>query len=59
MNSGAQDKIEGRIHVVKGKVKELAGQATDDPDLEDSGTAEKTSGKVQEVVGRVKSAVGS
>jgi uncharacterized protein YjbJ (UPF0337 family) len=58
MNSGAQDKIEGRIHVVKGKIKEVAGNVTDDPDLEDSGTQEKVSGKVQEVVGRVKSAVG-
>jgi uncharacterized protein YjbJ (UPF0337 family) len=42
------------LHEVKGKVKEEAGKAIGDPDLQDRGVAEKIAGKVQNKVGDVK-----
>ena len=43
----------------KGKLKENAGRATRDPDLQDRGTAEKVGGKVQRKVGEIKKVFGS
>src|ERR1700720_426126 len=58
MNSSTKDKIKGRIHEVKGKVKEEAGKAIGNPDLRDRGTAEKVAGKVQNKVGDLKKVFG-
>jgi uncharacterized protein YjbJ (UPF0337 family) len=58
MKPSTQDQTEGTIHVVKGKVKEEIGKATNDPNLEDSGNAEKNAGKVQNWIGKVEKAVG-
>jgi uncharacterized protein YjbJ (UPF0337 family) len=38
---------------VKGKVKEKAGQVTNNPDLEVKGKAEHTAGKVEKKVGQI------
>jgi uncharacterized protein YjbJ (UPF0337 family) len=57
MKPSTQDKAEGTIHVLKGKIKEAAGKATNDPDLEDSGSAEKIVGKGQKLVGRLEKAL--
>jgi uncharacterized protein YjbJ (UPF0337 family) len=38
---------------VKGGIKEKVGHATNNPDLEDEGTAEKVGGKIQKKVGQV------
>jgi uncharacterized protein YjbJ (UPF0337 family) len=54
MKSSTQDKVEGTFHQVKGKVKEVAGELSDNPKLEAEGTAEKMAGKVQEKIGQVK-----
>jgi len=54
MKSSIRDKAEGKFHEVKGKVKEVAGDLTDNPELEAEGTAEKIAGKFQEKVGQVK-----
>ena len=43
---------------MKGKVKEVAGKLSDDPNLEAEGTGEKIAGKVQEKVGQVKKVFG-
>ena len=43
MKSGARDEAEGKWHKVKGKVKEIAGELSDDPNLEAEGTNEKNS----------------
>ncbi len=59
MNPSTQDRTEGKIHEVKGAVKEAVGKATDNPDLESEGTAEKIVGKVQGVIGRVEKAAGA
>lgn len=58
MKPGTQDELEGKFHDLKGKVKEKAGQLTNDPDLEDEGKAEEISGKVQEKIGQVKKVLG-
>jgi len=43
---------------VKGKVKEIAGELSDNPKLEAEGIAEKIAGKVQEKIGQVKKVLG-
>jgi uncharacterized protein YjbJ (UPF0337 family) len=58
MKPGTQDEIEGQLHNLKGKVKEKAGQLTNDPDLQAEGQAEEIAGKVQEKVGQVKKVLG-
>jgi uncharacterized protein YjbJ (UPF0337 family) len=44
---------------VKGKIKEMAGQRTNDLDLEGKGIAEKTAGKVQNKAGHAEKAIGN
>ncbi len=58
MADSTKDKIEGAAHDLKGSIKEKIGQATDNPDLQDEGTAEKIGGKVQKKVGDVEKALG-
>jgi uncharacterized protein YjbJ (UPF0337 family) len=53
MNQSTNDRIEGAIHEAKGKVKETAGQAIGNPDLEVEGKIENFGGKVQRKVGQV------
>ena len=53
-----KDQMEGKFHDVKGKVKEKAGQLTNDPGLEADGQAEEISGKVQTKIGQVKKVLG-
>jgi uncharacterized protein YjbJ (UPF0337 family) len=58
LKPSAEDRTSGKLHEVKGKIKEEVGKATGDPDLEVSGNAEKKAGKVQNLIGRVEKAVG-
>jgi len=51
MNPSTKDEIKGNFHEVKGKVKEKAGQVTNNPDLEAEGKAEHNAGKVEKKVG--------
>jgi uncharacterized protein YjbJ (UPF0337 family) len=53
MTPGTQDQIEGKIHEVKGKIKQAAGQAVGNPDVEADGQSENLAGKVQKKVGQV------
>jgi uncharacterized protein YjbJ (UPF0337 family) len=53
MRQSAEDKAEGKLHEVKGKVKETVGRATNDPDLETDGQVENIGGKVQKKIGQV------
>jgi len=57
MKSGTQDQAEGAFHQIKGKLKEVAGELSDNPELEAEGTGEKIVGKVQEKIGQVKKAL--
>jgi uncharacterized protein YjbJ (UPF0337 family) len=38
---------------VKGKIKEMAGKVTDNPNLQAEGDAEKNAGKVEKKVGQI------
>jgi uncharacterized protein YjbJ (UPF0337 family) len=58
MNSSTKDKAKGGFHEAKGTIKEKGGEATNNPDLRDRGTAEKAGGKVQGKVGDVKKVFG-
>ena len=58
MNPGTKDQIAGRVHEVKGTIKEKVGELTNDPDLEGEGIGEKIAGKVQKKVGQVEKALG-
>jgi uncharacterized protein YjbJ (UPF0337 family) len=58
MKSSTQDQVEGTFHKMKGKVKEIAGELSDNPRLEAEGTDEKVAGKVQEKIGQVKKVLG-
>ena len=53
MKQSTEDKAKGKFHEVKGKVKEKVGRATNNPDLESEGHAEKAGGKIQKKVGQV------
>jgi len=58
MKSSVRDKAEGTFHEAKGKVKEMAGNISDNPKLEAKGIDEKIAGKVQKKVGQVKKVLG-
>ena len=53
MKESTKDEARGKAHELKGKLKEKAGQLTNNPDLEAEGQDEKTAGKVQKKVGQV------
>jgi uncharacterized protein YjbJ (UPF0337 family) len=53
MKPSTKDKIKGTFHEVKCKVKEKAGQVTNNPDLKAEGKAEHTAGKVEKKVGQI------
>jgi uncharacterized protein YjbJ (UPF0337 family) len=57
MKPGAKDEIAGRVHEVKGTIKEKVGELTNDPDLEGEGIGEKMGGKVQKKIGQVEKAI--
>jgi uncharacterized protein YjbJ (UPF0337 family) len=59
MQPSTKDDVEGKLHELKGKVKEKVGQVTNDPNLEAEGQDEKLGGKVQQKVGQVKKVFGS
>lgn len=52
MKSSTGDKVEGTLHQLKGKVKEVAGVISDNPKLEAEGIGEKLAGKVQVKIGQ-------
>jgi uncharacterized protein YjbJ (UPF0337 family) len=53
------DKTAGKLHEVKGAIKQKAGELTNNPNLEADGSAEKNAGKVQNVVGKIEKVVGA
>ena len=57
MKPSTQDKSEGTIHEVKGKIKEEVGKLTKNPNLEGEGKGEKIAGKIQNRIGHVEEAL--
>jgi uncharacterized protein YjbJ (UPF0337 family) len=53
MKPSTKDQIAGKLHEVKGDVKEKAGQVTNNPNLEAEGQGEKITGKVQRKIGQI------
>lgn len=53
MKPSTKNRVAGKAHEVKGKVKEATGILVEDRDLEARGTAEKLEGKFQQKVGQV------
>ena len=58
MKLSSSDKATGKLHEVKGAIKQKAGELTENPNLEADGRTEKNAGKVQKVVGKIEKAVG-
>jgi uncharacterized protein YjbJ (UPF0337 family) len=57
MKPSTKDRVDGKIHEIKGAVKEKAGELTNNPRLEGEGMGEKMAGKVQGVIGKVEKAL--
>ena len=53
MRSSMKDQIKGKLHEMKGNVKEKAGRVTNDNKLMVQGRNEKLAGKIQGKVGRI------
>ena len=56
--TSTHDRVEGKVHEVKGAIKEKVGQMTNDPTLQDRGTAERVDGTIERKVGEVKKVFG-
>jgi uncharacterized protein YjbJ (UPF0337 family) len=53
-----RDELEGKATAVKGKVKQAAGDLTNDPELYDEGVADEVAGTTQDTIGRARRKVG-
>jgi uncharacterized protein YjbJ (UPF0337 family) len=53
-----RDELEGKTETLKGKVKQAAGDLTNDPDLKDEGVVDEAAGKAQDAFGRGRRKVG-
>ena len=53
-----KDELNGQADQIKGKLKQAAGDLTDDERLHDEGVADEASGDVQEGFGRARRKVG-
>jgi uncharacterized protein YjbJ (UPF0337 family) len=53
VKNSIKDQMEGKLHEVKGTLKQKAGQLINSPDLEQEGLVEKTAGNVQKKVGQI------
>ena len=58
MKSSTKNNAQGKMHQVKGKIKETIGKIVGNPDLEADGKKEKSHGEVQEKISRLKKSVG-
>jgi len=52
--SSTHDQVGGKVHEVKGALKEKIGEFTKDPNLQDKGTAERIDGTIQKKIGDIK-----
>jgi len=54
MKTSTKDRIQGKFHEVKGKVREKAGQVVNDSDLKAKGHSENVAGKIQKKIGQIR-----
>lgn len=52
MKSSSKDQAEGLFHEMKGTVKEVAGELSDNPTLQAEGTVEMIAGRIQGRIGQ-------
>jgi uncharacterized protein YjbJ (UPF0337 family) len=57
MKTGTENEVAGKIHELKGKIKEKIARLANNPDLEDQGTSEKIAGKIQKKIGQVEKVI--
>ena len=57
MKPSTENEVAGKMHEVKGKIKEKVGQVTNNPNLEGEGIGENMAGKVQKKVGHMQEVV--
>ena len=53
-----RDELEGKAEALKGKIKQVAGDLANNPDLHDEGVVDEVAGQTQDAVGRVRRKVG-
>jgi uncharacterized protein YjbJ (UPF0337 family) len=53
-----RDEIRGKVDKAKGYIKEEAGEAINDPELEAEGRGERAAGKLREGFGKAKRKIG-
>jgi uncharacterized protein YjbJ (UPF0337 family) len=53
-----RDEMQGKAEALKGKMKQAAGDLTDDQRLHDEGVADEAAGDTQETIGRGRRKVG-
>jgi uncharacterized protein YjbJ (UPF0337 family) len=53
MTESTPDEIAGKMHEVKGVIKQKVGEITDNPELEIEGTTENLAGHLQDKLGQV------
>lgn len=57
MQPSTKDEVAGKVHEVKGEIKEQVGKITNDSELEAQGTAEKVGGKIQHKIGQMEKVI--
>jgi uncharacterized protein YjbJ (UPF0337 family) len=58
MKTSTKDQVEGKLHKMKGEIKERVGELINDSQLKAEGSVEKIEGQAQEKVGQIKKSVG-
>jgi uncharacterized protein YjbJ (UPF0337 family) len=53
-----KDELKGKAEALKGKIKQAAGDLTDDDQLHDEGVVDEAAGNTREVIGRGRRKVG-
>jgi len=53
MKPSTTDQIQGKLHEMKGKAKQKAGQVTNNPNLAADGQDEKIAGVIQKKIGQI------
>lgn len=58
MKPSTKDQAKGKLEGLQGKIKEVAGIVTGQPELEAEGKDQRLTGKVREKLGQVKKVLG-
>jgi uncharacterized protein YjbJ (UPF0337 family) len=57
MRPSTENEFAGKVHEVKGAIKEKVGHVTNNPNLEGTGADEKFAGKIQGKIGQVQKVI--